>query len=166
MAKGMSRLKKTIVVASVAALSLGGAGVAFAYWTSTGSGVGAAATGDAAEFVVTGLTPTDAAVTPGGPSQHVPFTVTNPGPGTLYFGAATVAIADANGDPWVPTGACLAADCTATITAQPAAGELAAATTRAGGVVTVTMANTGISQDDCKGQAVPLYFQADPVLVP
>ena len=165
MAHRMSRLKKTIVVVSIAALSLGGAGVAFAYWTSTGSGTGEATTGDPATFVVAGQASEDPPLTPGGPSQTVPFTVTNPGPGTLFFGSATVIIADENGAPWEPFGECLAADYTATITTQPASGQLAAEDA-VGGVVTVTMANTLVSQDDCQGQTVPLYFTASSVIPP
>ncbi len=159
MAQRMSRLKKIIVIAAVGALSLGGAGVAFAYWTSTGTGTGGASTAQAVQFTILAEDPVGT-LAPGSAGQTVAFTVTNPGPGTLYFSFATVTIADADGVPWVPPTGCLLADYTATITTQPTTGQLAAAATASGGVVTVTLANTSVNQDACKGQDVPLYFTA------
>ena len=44
MANTMSRRKKTFALLLVAVLTLSGVGAAFAYWTSTGSGDGAAST--------------------------------------------------------------------------------------------------------------------------
>lgn len=162
MAQRMSRLKKIIVVASVAALSLGGAGVAFAYWTSTGTGSGAAATGTPSLFVITGQDPLDPAVTPGGPGQRVPFTVTNPGPATQYLSVVTVRIANADGSAWVPVEGCLAADYSVTLQTPPTYGQMVSGASVTNGIALVTMANTALNQDPCQGQAVPLYFTADP----
>ncbi|MGS0688007.1 hypothetical protein ACVBEQ_23095 [Nakamurella sp. GG22] len=157
-------MKKTIVIASVAALTIGGAGVAFAYWTSTGTGVGEAQTGQEAVFTITSE---DAVgeISPGSPGQTIDFTVTNPGPGTLLFSSVTVRLATANGIQWVPTGACNFDDYTATISDAPDPIQLAAAAFVVG-EATVTLANTAVSQDDCQGQTVPLYFEASSAELP
>lgn len=157
MTKPSSRRKKGAALAA-AVLTLAGAGAAFAYWTSTGSGTGTATTGDNVTFEITSL-PGVGMIAPGADGQTVAFTVTNPGAATLYLTEVTVSIATADGTAWEPTGACLIADYTATISSAPAAGEIAAGGS-VDGVATVTLANTAVNQDDCQGQDVPLYFVA------
>lgn len=159
MAQRISRTKKLLVIAAVGALSLGGAGAAFAYWTSTGSGDGAATTADPVEFVIT-AEDAEGFLAPGSAGQTVAFTVTNPGPGTLYFGSITITMADADGVPWVPNGNCNLGDYSLDLTTLPQQGELDA-TEFSSGVVTVTLANTNLNQDDCQGQTVPLHFTVD-----
>lgn len=158
MAKPVSRSKRLLVVASATALGLGGAGVAFAYWTSTGEGVGVAQTGESVAFTITSETPAGE-LAPGSAGQTIDFTVTNPGSGSQFLSAVTVSLADADGNPWVPTGDCLIADYTATISTAPAYGQIAAGGSL-DGVATVVLANTAVNQNDCQGQAVPLYFEA------
>ncbi len=162
MVQRMSRLKKTIVIASVAALSIGGAGIAYAYWTSTGTGVGSAQTGESVAFVIDSE---DAVgqLAPGSPGQTVAFTVTNPGPGTQYLGLVTVQIAESNGDAWLPDDGCVAANYSVAMTTFPPFGQLAANGTSAG-VATVTLANTNADQDSCQGQPVPLLFTATSII--
>lgn len=158
MAQQMSRLKKTLVIACVAALSLGGAGAAFAYWTSGGEGEGTAQTGEGTEFLITSEAPLSD-LAPGSAGQTIAFTITNPGPGTQTLTTFTVALADAAGLPWVPVGNCLSADYTATISTAPAFGPILEDGI-VSGIATVTLASTTVDQNDCKGQAVPLYFVA------
>lgn len=150
--------KRATAVAMTALLVLIG-GVAFAYWTSSGSGTGAGTTGSSTAFTVSSTAPTGPALTPGGASQSVAFTVANPGTGTLDLTSVTVVVADANGDPWVsdPTG-CTAADYTL---GTPAItyGQIAGGGSIAG-TVTLTMNNLSSNQDACEGLAVPLYFVA------
>ena len=95
---------------------------------------------------------------PGSDGQTVGFTVTNPGAGTQRLTGVTVEIADAEGEAWVPAGDCLAADYTATVTDSPA-GEIAPDGSL-DGTVTVTLANTSVNQDDCRGRDVPLFVTA------
>lgn len=152
------RWKKPVALVGALALVVGGAGIAFAYWTSAGTGTGSAETGESVALVVTSETPAGT-IAPGSAGQTVEFTVTNPGPGTQALSEVTVTMADANGVAWVPTGACLIADYSATITTEPVYGSIAA-TEFVSGTVTVTLANTGVNQDDCQNQEVPLYFVA------
>ncbi len=158
MARTIARGKKRTSIALAALLTITSAGVAFAYWTSTGSGVGQATTGTSVAFTIT----TEDAVgtiAPGGAGQTVDFTVTNDGEGTQYLTAVTVAIGTGPTTPWVPTGTCDVLDYTASVTTAPAAGEIIAGG-NVDGVITVTLANAAENQDDCQGQVVPLYLTA------
>ena len=158
MAKSTSPRCKRYTMALVALLTISGAGAAFAYWTSSGSGTGAATTGTSVAFTITSQTAVGT-IAPGSAGQTVAFTVTNPGPGTQQLTAIAVTTAGPTGVAWVPTGSCLAADYTATISTPPAFGPIAALGTVTG-TATVTLASTAANQDDCKGQSVPLYFAA------
>jgi hypothetical protein len=137
---------------------LAGAGVAFAYWTSTGTGDGTATTGASEVFTIATET-AEGTIAPGNAGQTVVFTVTNPAEGSQYLAGVTVTMADAAGVAWVPTGECALADYTATITTPPTYGEIAPTGTLTG-TATVTLANTAVNQDDCQGQTVPLHFVA------
>jgi hypothetical protein len=158
MAKTMSRGRKRIIIAFVAMFTLAGAGVAFAYWTSTGSGTGAATTGVSTAFTITSQAPVGT-ITPGGAGQTVAFTVTNPSGTAQYLTSVAVTLATTGGTPWVPPAGCLIADYTATVTTAVPVGDIAAGAS-VNGVATVTLANTGVNQNACQGQAVPLYFVA------
>ena len=150
--------RKLAVVAAIVVCALAGTGIAFAYWTSSGTGTGTATTGDSLAFAVTAEEPVGT-IEPGSAGQTVAFTVTNASGGTQHLSNVTVAMANAAGVAWAPTGGCLIADYTATITTAPDPGAIAAGGSAAG-TVTVTLANTGINQDACQGQSVPLYFHA------
>jgi hypothetical protein len=159
MANAIRRGRKRTTIGVIALLSIGGAGVAFAYWTSIGIGEGTATTGDSVAFEIT----SEAAIgtiAPGNAGQTVDFTVTNPGEGTQSLGGVTVTLADPAGAPWVPAGTCSAADYTATISTPPVYGEIAPGGALEG-TATVTLTNTALNQDDCQGQTVPLYFEAE-----
>jgi len=152
-----SRGKKRIAIIFAAVLTITGVGVAFAYWTSTGTGDGEATTGESVAFTITS-DPAVGTLAPGNAGQTVDFTVTNPGAGTQFLTEVTVALATADGTPWVPTGDCLVADYTATVTDNPSGAILAGGSLD--GTATVTLTSTGANQDDCQGQEVPLHFTA------
>ncbi|GAA2002158.1 hypothetical protein JL107_01775 [Nakamurella flavida] len=151
--------RKAAVVVGAGVLLLGG-GVAYAYWSSTGTGSGAAETGSAPAFVVASDPATGDPLTPGGPAQSVAFSVTNPSTGVLNLASVLVTVANADGTTWTagPTGACSAADYsvgTPAITYGPIAAGAAA-----NGSVTIAMVNRSANQDECKNVTVPLYFAA------
>ena len=158
MAKLMNPRRKSIAIVLAALVTLAGGGVAFAYWTSTGSGTGSATTGESAAFTITAATP-EGDLAPGSAGQTVDFTVTNPGEGVQTLTAVSVAMAGPTGTPWVPPTGCSIADYTAAITTAPPTGPIAAGAS-VEGTVTVTLANTGVNQDACQGEEVPLYFTA------
>lgn len=165
MAKLQNRRKKSAALVVAAGLTVAGTGVAYAYWTSTGEGDGTATTGTSIPFVVAAQTATGGPLTPGGATQLIPFTVTNPAnAGVQTLSAVTASVLNADGSAFA-SGDCSADDYTVTITTPPAYGAI-----QPGGVVdgsaTVTMLNLDSNQDDCQGVTVPIKFVADAPQVP
>lgn len=158
MANSMSRGRKRIIIAIAAVVTLVGGGVAFAYWTSGGTGAGTATSGASVEFTIA-ADPAVGTIVPGNEGQTVDFTVTNPGDGPQYLTSVVASLAGPTGTAWVPPAGCLIGDYTVTMTTAPAAGVIASLGT-VDGMVTVTLANTGLNQDACQGEEVPLYFVA------
>lgn len=148
--------RKTRIAATTAVLVLGG-GAAFAFWSATGAGDGAASTGTSTPFTITTGTATGAPLTPGGPTQTVPFTVTNPGTGSQNLAAVNVTVAGPGGTDWNAVG-CSALDYTVG-TAAFTPGQIAAGASISG-TVTITMNNLATNQDACKDLTVPLYLAA------
>ena len=147
---------RPLLVALVVILIVAVGGVAFAYWTSSGTGTGEAQTGTSSALEVEGGTATGAALTPGGPSQTVPFTVTNTSTGTQDFSSVVVTVATDTGGTWSPAGGCSAADYTVG-TPVIEYGELAGGESVTG-TVELSMNNRPVNQDGCKTLDVPLYF--------
>lgn len=170
--------KRVVIGATVAALALGGTGVAYAYWTSTGSTTGSATTGTATAFTVHDDGNSGASLAPsndftGGPQQTVNFTVTNPGTGAQNVHQVTVSFKSgwSNTKTGSSAPACTAADfvlgsSTSIATATPGAAytqtvdnNLAAGGSQAYSAK-VQMIDTGLNQDNCQGVSVPLVFSA------
>ncbi|MEA9986464.1 hypothetical protein [Subtercola sp. RTI3] len=157
MSRFTSSKKRIAVIVTAAVLVLAGGGAAFAYWTSTGSGVGSATTGTDTAFTIASTT-AGSALTPGGPTDTVTFIVTNPGTGNQNLTAITAAVATSTGAAWTTVPGCSAADYTVG-TPVVIFGTIAPAGTLTG-TVTITMNNTAANQNACRGAAVPLYFAA------
>jgi hypothetical protein len=158
-----SSTKKRIVAAAVGVTTVLGASAAFAYWTSSGSGTGAASVGNATTFEVTTDAPVGAPLTPGGTAQSVGINVKNPGTGSQAFSQVVVKVANADGTPWTAVDGCTAADFAVggaaaggpvTLTTSQ---EIAAGATNGTQSVSVQMVNRDASQDACKGVTVPLH---------
>jgi hypothetical protein len=145
------------VVAAVTVLAVGG-GLAYAYWSSTGTGTGTGTTGTSTNFTVATSAPTGGPMTPGGPSESVAFTVTNPGSGSQNLSSVVVTVAGAGGAAWTAVAGCSSADYTV---GTPAVtyGQIAAGANVAG-TVTITMNDLATNQDGCKLATVPMYFVA------
>jgi len=158
MAKTALHGRKRTVIVFAAILTLLGGGIAFAYWTSSGNGSGTATTGVSTAFTVTAAAPVGE-IAPGNAGETIAFTVTNPSTSPQYLTTVTATLATPDGAPWVPTGACLAADYTVTMTTPAPAGDIAGGGS-VDGMVTVTLANTAADQNACQGQDVPVYFVA------
>lgn len=154
---GRTNKRLAVIVAAGALVILGG-GAAYAYWTSTGIGSGSATTGTSEDFVVASSAATGGPLTPGGPSQTVGFTVTNPGTGSQNLSLVVVTVANADGTAWTQVAGCSAADYTI---GAPAItyGEIAPSGV-ATGTVTITMDDDPVNQDGCKDATVPLYLVA------
>lgn len=147
-----------IAAVAAGAVVLASAGTAYAYWTTSGTGSGSASTGTSSAFVVTTDAPAGDPLTPGGPTQTVGFTVTNPSSGVQRLQAVAVTVASANASAWTAVPGCSAADYTVGTPAFTA-GDIAAGASRSG-TVTITMIDRNVSQDGCKGATVPLHVAA------
>jgi hypothetical protein len=149
--------RTTVIVATATTLVVVG-GLAYAYWSSTGVGSGSATTGTSTAFVVASSPPTGAALTPGGPTQSVAFSVTNPSSGSQTLANVAITVANADGTAWDAVPGCSALDYTVGVPAITY-GQIAPAAA-ANGTVTIGMNNLGTNQDACQGVAVPLYIVA------
>lgn len=161
-------LKKKIAAAAVAATIAGGAGIAFAYWTTTGSGTGSAATTAGVDGTLTFATATLAAMYPGDSAQGLVVTVTNPDADeSVYVSSVRAFVTVVGSGP-----ACAADDFL--LNGSPAPGTASAAVELgwadqeliAGGNAATTgdtiqfNNKPAADQDDCKSAAVTLNYLA------
>lgn len=142
--------KKTLAAATAIAL-LGGGGVAYAYWTTTGAGTGAATNASDNGTIVLYAAYSDD-LTPGA-SETVTYTADNAGTSNLFVGTITPTVTV------VPAG-CLAVDFTIAPTTSNTM-VLAGATGTAVGTGTLAFANTALNQDLCKGAVVTLTLASN-----
>ena len=136
------------------------AGTAFAYWTTSGTGTGSAATGTSA-VVTVAQTSTVSNLVPGGPAQAVDFSIDNPQPTAQYITSVSIAIASitSGGNP-VAGSACSAADfdiVQPTAINQDVNPGVTPFTTKG---ATIAMKNTNYNQNGCKSVTLNLSFTA------
>jgi len=148
----LTRKRTLIALAAAGLLAL--AGVAYAYFTSTGSGTGAATVGSTQAVVLHGTTATT--LFPG-TSSTVTFTVDNPSAGTQRIG--TIHLASVTTDA-AHTPGCVTTDFTMpdVVLNQSFPSGNGQSVTATG---TLTMANTGVSQDACQGAPLTLNLTSN-----
>jgi hypothetical protein len=142
--------KRVLALAAVAALAV--AGIAYAYWTTTGSGTGSGSVASSNGTLTLHGVVTDA-LTPAGTSA-VTFTADNGGTSSLQVG--TVHLVNVTTD--AGHSGCAVADFTMPNVTEGdviAAGASAVALTHDG---TITMADTSVNQDACKGAPLTLHL--------
>jgi hypothetical protein len=152
----MRKLNKKIVVGTAAAaVVLVGGGIAFAYWSTTGSGSGSATNAASNGTVVLhaafagGLTP--------GASETVTYTADNAGTSSLRVGTITPTVSI---DAAHVTSGCAVTDFTI---APTTSNTTVAATTNgvAAGTGTLFFADTAANQDGCKGATITLTLASN-----
>ncbi len=154
--------KRAAAVGAAAALCLIGGTTAFAYWTTSGSGVGSAATGNTVPVTINA---TNAAITglyPGGPARALSGNFDNTNPGKVYIGQVSVAISSIS-TPQANSGlpACTSDDFTL-VNATATNGEIASGTgVGAWSGASIAMKDTAANQDNCKGVTVNLAFSSN-----
>jgi hypothetical protein len=143
--------KKKLAVAAVTIIALVGGGIAWAYFTTTGSGTGSASTGTSSTVTLHGTASTT--LYPG-TSSTVNFTVDNPSSGHQFVG--TIHLASVTTD----KPGCVVADYTMpdVVANQDVPSGNGTAITATG---TLSMANTNVSQDNCKNAAVTLNLTSN-----
>lgn len=162
----MRKLTKRTAVAGVGAAALVTAGIAYAYWTTTGFGSGAATT---TAGVINTLSFTQAALTPmypGDSSQPLSVTVANTHLAQKVYVTGvkayiTTGNAGCDGTDFNLNGSTSSVDAASAVALTWAAQELDAGgldTDAATG--TVQFNNKGTNQDACKGAAVTIHYLA------
>lgn len=144
-----TQLRRGLIGAAIATVALIGAVSAYAIWTASGSGTGAAASGTTTD----NLTISSAPVTGATPGSSTPVSVTVANPNAFSVGVNTVSAT-------ITTSAagCLATDFTFpdTVLATTIAGLGSTAF-----IQNLDFADTAVSQDSCKGATVTLTFTSD-----
>lgn len=144
----------------ILALLLGGAivvaGVAYAYWSTTGAGTGQATTGTTSTITVN-QTSTVTGLAPGGSAQALAGTFDNPNGGPVYVTSVSATVSGTN-----KTG-CDASDYT--IAGSPAAvGAQVPAGSGVGSWSGITIAfnnKASVNQDACKGATVNISYTSN-----
>ncbi len=145
--------KRALIVAAVAVVALVSAIAGYAYWSTTGSGTGTATAGTTVALTLHGTVP--AGIYPGG-SKTVTLTADNTNPGSVRVGTVTLASVS------VDAGhvGCVTADFT-----MPAVAENVEIANGTGLALpnpgTLSMADTGVSQDLCKGATLTLNLTSN-----
>lgn len=151
MAMNKFSMKKKILAATAALLVSGGA--AFAYWSSVGSGTGAAGTGTN-QSVIVNQTNTVSGLAPGLAAQPLSGNFHNPNPGPVYVSAVTAVVTGTD-----KTG-CTASDYTIAGTAAVDAEVPAGSGVGAWSGLTIQFNNKAVNQDACKNAAVSISYTA------
>ncbi len=161
MFRRFTRSKARIVVSLGVLAAIGIAGVAIAYFTTTGSGTGTATVGSSTALTIT-QTGSVTGLTPGGPSQPVAYTIANPSAnGNQSLGVVSATVSSVT-----PVGANTCA--TSNFTTSPASAAVGTInsgstfTSAAATEPTVQMTETGTNQDGCQGATVNLTLTAAP----
>lgn len=143
-----------LMAAGGAALLLGG-GVAFAFWTSSGSGSGTAVAGDTGSVTITqDLTDPITGLYPGGPGQDIVIDIANPNASDVTIGAVNATVSSTSNV------GCTADDFLISGPVYPG-GTIAGGATQSASGATISMINDlARNQDACKGVTVTLAFAA------
>ncbi len=147
-------LRKPVALIAGVVMVLVGAGVAFAYWTNTGSGTGEATTGSNASIVVN-QTSTISELAPGLPAQTLSGNFNNPNDGPVYVTSVTATVTGTD------QAGCVASDYTiagsASVNQQIAAGDGVGSWSG----LTIQFNNKpDVNQDACKNAVVSITYTA------
>lgn len=149
--KKMTRKGFVVMGAAASTLVIGG-GVAFAYWTSSGSGTGSAAAGTTTSVDIT-QTGAIEGLYPGGDPVDITVDISNPDSAAVTLFALATTVTGTN-DP-----GCTAADFV--IDDTWAGGTVAGNGSLSVTVGTIQMLDrAGVDQNGCKGAAIDLAFDA------
>ncbi len=165
--KIFSSKRRVAAIGAVTALTLVGGGVAYGYWTSTGTDTGTATAGTASGFNVDVSQIAGGPMSPGGPTSTFDVTVTNPGSGVQYLDKITVSVVGTEKPLGTANSGCGAADfdvdsagpdTPAVLTHGASLAALTGSHTFTG--LTLQMVDTGSPQDACQGAIVKLQAVA------
>jgi hypothetical protein len=148
------RSKKVIMALAAGGLTLGLAGAALAYFTSTGSGTGNATVGTSGNWTVATSAPTGGLLYPGVGTDTVAYTVTNDGSGYQELNGTTAALTtDVAGGVFDTNTNAYNDSCEAswfTVTNTSVSGDVAASADLSSSL-TIQLNDSGTDQDACQG---------------
>ena len=147
--------KKKILIAGTAIVAIG-AGTAFAYWSTQGTGSGSGATSAGASNLAIVQTSTISNMYPGDSAQTISGTVTNNAENAAYVNTVTVSIASVTA-----TGTCDATDYTLASPVMTVGEDVAAGATVPFTGATIKFNNKATNQDGCKGATVNLAYASN-----
>jgi hypothetical protein len=154
-----SKRKVAATIAITAILVGGGGAAAIAYWSAGGTGTGSATTGTSSSITVNETAPIGN-LTPGGTTVALSgtFTNLNSGPVTITSVTATITGTSVSG--------CLASDYSlsnAGVATVPSGATSVLSGTNVGAWsgLTLSMANTALNQNACKGATVNISYVAN-----
>lgn len=151
--------RKKLVAGAVTVGLMAGAGVSFAYWTTTGAGDGSATTGTSTPVTVTQVGAVTGLV-PGGPAGAVNFKINNPASFNQYITTVLITKGAVTGPNVSVATPCTAADFTLvqpdSIDDDLTPGDHTYSPSGA----TLKLDNTTSNQDGCKGASIALAFDA------
>ena len=153
--------RRIVIAGATAGAVLLTGGVAFAFWSSTGTGDGAAQVATAASELTVTQVGTPGGLVPGGPAVDIVAEVDNPSATDIQLADVTVTVADVVDSAGNTIGAgCPVGDFE--IEDAPYAGGLilAGGTTGNVTVATVRLLNSAANQNPCKGAVVELSLVA------
>lgn len=145
--------KSKTINAGAAIAGLASAGVAYAYWTTSGTGSATATTGTVVGITVIETT-SATNLYPGGPAQPLAGNFNNGNAGAVYVASVHAALGT------LPTG-CLPADFTIAGTATVNANVAAGTAVGSWSGLNIAMNNTGVTQDACKSASIPLVLTSN-----
>jgi hypothetical protein len=158
-----SSKKRVAAIGAVTALTLAGGGMAVAYWTSSGTGSGSAATSSGAPSLAITQTSTLTEMFPGDAAQDLVVNVQNTGSNAAYVASLGAYIttnkAGCDGTDFLINGSSTGILASPTALAWTA-GELDVLGEADSTGNTLQFNNKGTVQDACKGAAVTVHYVA------
>ena len=151
--------RRIVPVAFALVALLAFSGVALAYWTATGGGIGTAQAAAATSPLVVKQVTAVNNLYPGGPAQTISGKFDNLNSGPVYVTTVTASISSVTKAAGAPSGNCVAADFTLSPTTATVNAEVPAGTDQGGWTgPAIKLNDTGANQDGCKGATVNLSY--------
>jgi len=152
------RISRKALVAGglVATLAMGG--IAFAYFSATGSGSGSASVGSSSGLDISQDGPAVTGLVPNGPAKTIHYTVTNNTAGAEFVDQVSTTVSS------VTSGSLATEACDAsmfTIVDGPALSTNLQPGHTASGTATIKLVDDGNNQDNCQGSTVSLAFASN-----
>jgi hypothetical protein len=156
MPRFLNRKRKVGVVLAVCLLA--SAGIAYAYWTTSGSGSGGATTAEPAAITINQTSTADG-LFPGGPAKALSGDFDNPNPGGIFVATINAVIGDVAGPNITAGTPCTAADYQlngfpVTVNAEISSGSGVGAWS--GG--SIQLLNSASDQNGCKAATVTVNY--------